>query len=142
MKGLVFVIAVALACVATCGALKCRSCALLDTREECLTKPPKNCSASQDACLTVHRYVDIVGKRTWNNFCSTRSYCRSVQGLNRITCDEGEGDPHFEFACYYCCNTDGCVGPTAPGAASAACVSIVTMATAALAVLLKNAAGF
>eukprot|EP00058_Branchiostoma_floridae_P014721 XP_002600209.1 hypothetical protein BRAFLDRAFT_66714 [Branchiostoma floridae] len=114
------------------GALKCRSCTLVDTRAKCLEKSLTTCSSSQDVCLTTYAKVPFVGKK-WSNICARKSTCDAAKAGNPKTCKTSADT----FSCVYCCNTDGCVG-----AASAARVSIVTMATAALAVLLKNAAGF
>eukprot|EP00058_Branchiostoma_floridae_P014719 XP_002600207.1 hypothetical protein BRAFLDRAFT_66712 [Branchiostoma floridae] len=111
MKELVFVVAVVLACVTTCGALKCRICAGAASKEACMNQNLTMCPRSQDVCMTTD-----TTKMGNSQLCKT------------------SGDA---FTCVYCCTTDGCV----PGAASAARVSIVTMATVAMAVLLKNVAG-
>ncbi|XP_035684114.1 uncharacterized protein LOC118421057 isoform X1 [Branchiostoma floridae] len=136
MKGLVFVIAVAFACcVATCGALECRTCAALGTRQDCLNRPESNCTIPDPVCMTT--YKSVAGVKGWSNNCSPRAGCEAAKLSNHLLCKKRE-----VFTCVTCCTTDGCVGDLMPSAASAARISIVTMATAALAVLLKNAAGF
>ncbi|CAH1272673.1 Hypp4913 [Branchiostoma lanceolatum] len=133
MKGLVFVVAFALACcITTCGALKCPRCTLSDSRAACLQQSQVTCSGSNTYCLATRTKAPVIGEK-WNNLCATKAQCDAGRAANSRVCKPKEDTSN----CIYCCNTDGCVG-----AASAARVSIVTIATAALAVLLKNAAGF
>ncbi|XP_019614727.1 PREDICTED: uncharacterized protein LOC109462601 [Branchiostoma belcheri] len=141
MKGLVFVVAVALACcVTTCGALECPICNSVISRAECMRQPRQTCNASgigifpTPVCLTIQNKTAV--NETWSNSCSTEELCIVAQKFNPVLCQPTRNT----FTCYSCCDTDGCVGQ--PAAASAARISAVTMTTAALAVLMKNAAGF
>ncbi|XP_078686087.1 uncharacterized protein LOC144918869 isoform X1 [Branchiostoma floridae x Branchiostoma belcheri] len=133
MKGLVFVVAAALACcVTTCSALKCRICSGEMYRMECLELAPlKNCSS--DNCQTIKTTTTENGEfanETWDNFCGRGKGCTDAE--KRGYCRDEEVNSTKTTTCHYCCMADGCVG----GHASTADVSVVAMATAVLAVLL------
>ncbi|XP_078686090.1 uncharacterized protein LOC144918869 isoform X3 [Branchiostoma floridae x Branchiostoma belcheri] len=133
MKGLVFVVAAALACcVTTCAALKCRSCTLKNTKGECEKASLTTCTQSTPVCWTTQTKLPVIGEK-WNSRCQTKTACETARQANPRLCKPTQDT----FTCQFCCSTDGCVG-----GASAARISVVAMATAALAVLLKNAAGF
>eukprot|EP00058_Branchiostoma_floridae_P014718 XP_002600206.1 hypothetical protein BRAFLDRAFT_66711 [Branchiostoma floridae] len=115
MKGLVFVIAVAFACVATCGAIQCREC-FAKTVAECAQEPLSNCSSGHTQCLSI-----------------------SISfGINSYSCDILKSD----YMCIGCCRENGCITEGDFTIGGAARASIATMATTALTVLLTIAVGF
>ncbi|XP_035694733.1 uncharacterized protein LOC118428700 [Branchiostoma floridae] len=140
MKGRGFVVFLALNCfIITCGALKCPSCTLLDSRAACLQAAQVTCNGTDTYCRTIQAKNEVLGGEKWTNACGTKSACDA----GKITNKSGACKPNETTSvCIYCCNTDGCVGQPATGAAVTTPVSIVTMATITMVILLKNAAGF
>ncbi|XP_078686092.1 uncharacterized protein LOC144918871 [Branchiostoma floridae x Branchiostoma belcheri] len=138
MKGLVFAVAVALACCfTTCTALTCPTCTLVDTRAACMQASQVTCNQTNPYCYTIQSKAPVIGEK-WVSRCGAKSACDAGKITNRVACKPTETTSN----CIYCCNTDGCVGQPGSGASAAVSVSVITMATAVMAVLLKNAAGF
>ncbi|XP_019643517.1 PREDICTED: uncharacterized protein LOC109484614 isoform X1 [Branchiostoma belcheri] len=141
MKGLVFAVAVALACcVTTCAALKCPTCDQVGTRAACLQSRQATCNqtAAETYCYTVTAKAPGIAQQ-WTSRCGTKQQCDAGKIVNVNACKPATNSS----ACIACCNTDGCVAqPDTTGASAAVSVSVITMATAVMAVLLKNAAGF